>query len=164
MVNGTMNNDSKVTSMKRPSLSWGWRIAIVYTTFAVATLGFVAYAMTQNVDLVRQDYYEFSLRHDHTMAARQRAAALPQQPVSYDEDQNTLFISIPTAPQHHAELRLYRPSSSLLDTTYVLTTDVDGSAQVGCSHLVSGHWTATLRWTTGGNDYEYELPLHLAQR
>mgnify|MGYP000944372781 FL=1 len=141
--------------------SWGWRIALVYTTFAVATLAFVAFAMTQNVDLVRQDYYEQSLRHDQTMPERQRAQTLDHQPARYDANRNVISISIPTAREHQADLRLYRPSSSTLDTTIIVSTDVDGKAQVDCSQLTLGVWTATLRWTSNGHDYEYELPLQL---
>jgi hypothetical protein len=57
-------------------LSWGWRIAIVYTVFAVSTVAFVAFAMTENVELVRKDYYEYSLVHDRTNASLNRAQHL----------------------------------------------------------------------------------------
>jgi len=159
-----MTTEPRSTTMTLTTISWGWRIAIVYTTFAVATLSFVAFAMTQKVDLVRQDYYEHSLQHDRTMAARQRAQSLPQQPASFDENQNVIVISLPSAPEHRTELRLYRPSTSALDTSFIVTTDADGHAQVDCSQLTTGLWTATLQWTADGDDYEYELPLNIVAR
>lgn len=159
-----MTTDSRRTTMTSTTISWGWRIAIVYTTFAVATLSFVAFAMTQKVDLVRQDYYEHSLHHDRTMAARNAAQLLSQRPAMFDVSRNVVDISIPTAPQHQAELRLYRPSTSALDTTVIVTTDDNGNSHVDCSRLATGHWTATLRWKMNDIDYEYELPLHIVAR
>jgi hypothetical protein len=38
------------------NMHWGWRLAIVYTLFALGTLSFVGFALTNEVDLVRPDY------------------------------------------------------------------------------------------------------------
>ena len=40
----------------RITFNWGTGIAAVYTVFALATTGFVTFAMSQRVDLVSSDY------------------------------------------------------------------------------------------------------------
>lgn len=47
-------------------LHWGTGIALAYTTFALATIGFVVFAMQRPVDLVSADYYADALRHAST--------------------------------------------------------------------------------------------------
>ena len=37
---------------------WGVAVAVFYTAFALSTVGFVAFAMTRDVDLVSVDYYQ----------------------------------------------------------------------------------------------------------
>ena len=57
-------------------LHYGVAVAVFYTAFASATVGFVAFAMTQEVQLVSRDYYERSLQHDSQMRARANAEML----------------------------------------------------------------------------------------
>ena len=57
-------------------LHWGVGIAATYLVFAGATAGFVAFAMQQRVELVRPDYYTYSLAHDARRRAEARTAAL----------------------------------------------------------------------------------------
>ena len=42
---------------KQTRFHWGWRIALIYTTFALATIGFMIFSFTQKVDLVSTQYY-----------------------------------------------------------------------------------------------------------
>ena len=58
----------------RITFNWGTGIAAVYTVFALATTGFVTFAMSQRVDLVSSDYYAQSLRQDQRIAAEQQRA------------------------------------------------------------------------------------------
>ena len=50
-------------------LNWGTGIAGVYIAFALATTGFVSFAMGRPVDLVQPDYYAQALRQDERMEA-----------------------------------------------------------------------------------------------
>ena len=47
----------------------GVAVVAFYALFALSTIGFVAFAMSQDVDLVSSDYYARSLEHDRHMQA-----------------------------------------------------------------------------------------------
>ena len=55
---------------------WGVAVAVFYTAFALSTVGFVAFAMTRDVDLVSDDYYAQALAHDRHMQAVANGDAL----------------------------------------------------------------------------------------
>ena len=64
----------------RITFNWGTGIALVYIAFAVATTGFVTFAMNRSVDLVSADYYAQSLQQDQQMDAEQNALMLRPAP------------------------------------------------------------------------------------
>ena len=137
--------------MKR--LHWGWRIAIVYTLFASATLGFVAFALTTSVDLVRPDYYEESLRHDGMMADRSRADASGSR-MDIASRQLTITTSPTAMPNGPIRLSFYKPDQPNLDAKLVATANSDGIANVNLASLSSGKWKITAQWSGKGTTFE----------
>lgn len=134
---------------------WGWRIAIVYTVFAASTLGFVAFAFTNRVDLVREDYYEESLRQDDIAAARERARTAN---ATITLSGTALSVMPGTATDGAIEIRFYRADEPSLDRT-VSATVANGTATVDCSKLRAGRWTVTCLWSSGGRAYRLERPI-----
>ena len=57
-------------------MHWGVAVAVFYTAFALSTVGFVAFAMTRDVELVSDDYYQQALAHDRHMQAVANGDAL----------------------------------------------------------------------------------------
>lgn len=141
-------------------LNWGWRIAIVYTLFALGTLSFVGFALTKEVDLVRPDYYEHSLRHDETMAARSRADALqPVVTATYDAQTGRISVSMPgTMVGSTVQVSLYHASSTTDDVAAFATLDRNGLCSVSVGTLRSAPWNLTLRWQHAGQWYEAVRP------
>lgn len=133
-------------------LHWGWRIGIVYTLFASATLGFVAFALTTSVDLVRPDYYEESLRHDVMMADRSRAEASGSM-LEIRSRELVLTTSTANIPDV-ITLTFYKPDQPALDRTLRVSTDAQGVAHVDLSGFATGMWKLTAQWSAKGNSYE----------
>lgn len=140
---------------------WGWRITIVYSVFALATLGFVFFAFTQDVDLVRDDYYEYTLQHDQRMAARAAADALPNAEI--EQGPSVVHIHIPA---HHAstargQVVLYRPNSTTNDKTIPLAVDESGTMTIPLTGMGVGKWTVTATWNVEDSIYEMERPIEV---
>lgn len=136
--------------------NWGTGIALVYTTFAVATMSFVAFAMTKPVDLVSTDYYGDALRHDATARARAHAAALGDAfDVAVDADARRIVVSWPaaTAADVRGTATFYRPSSAGLDRQVTLAPDASGHQTLAIGDLAPGRWQLRLSWQTDGKDY-----------
>lgn len=122
---------------------WGWRIGVVYTVFALSTLGFVAFAMTQRVDLVREDYYQESLR---TTAAQQELQRGKTSGITVVVEQSMLHIRIPVAPQGAVSVHLYRPDNPALDQHHDVQQGSDGSYVLPLTGVSPGRWRAIVRW------------------
>jgi nitrogen fixation protein FixH len=143
----------------RIHLNWGVGITIVYTLFALGTVGVVAFAMTQPVDLVSDDYYERSLTYDQQIAAIENGDALgPAVVVAIEPGTRSLRIGLPVADasRAHGEISLYRPSTLGADRTFGLALDASGTQRVPLAGLAPGLWRARLRWTEGSRTFYRE--------
>jgi hypothetical protein len=145
----------------RVTFNWGTGIALVYTAFAAATTGFVAFAMSRPVDLVSGDYYEQALRLDQRMEAERHASALTPPPSIGLSAPRALVISLPAAHAATATgtVTFYRPSDARADQVEPLGLDRAGRQEVALGNLAAGRWIVKLQWTAGGRNYYVESPL-----
>ena len=143
--------------MSRFKFNWGWGIAIVYTTFALATLTFVFFALTKDVGLVREDYYQYTLEHDQRVAARNAADMLGDE-VQIEHGSDVIHIHIPRSHASTAkgEVQLYHPSDPDLDRDLVLAVDASGTMVIPIGDLAIGEWKVTVTWKVGDTVYEEE--------
>lgn len=134
---------------------WGWRISLVYIAFALSTLGFVAFAMTQRVDLVREDYYQESLRTTETQdeLSRGRAAG-----VSIAVDGAMLRITIADAAKRATSVvaDLYRPDDPSRDQHHALSLTEYGVFELPLADVASGSWRVKLHWKLDGVLYAFD--------
>lgn len=148
----------------RRRLHWGVAIALVYLAFAVATMGFVVFALGQPVDLVSADYYAQSLRQDERLAARRRADALGAAlDASLTSDGRTLVLRVPREAAIGAvgTVTLYRPSNGGSDRSVPIQLNGDGVQRLPLAGLERGRWLLYVDWRAGGAHYRYERTLHL---
>jgi nitrogen fixation protein FixH len=147
--------------MMRLEWNWGTAIALVYTTFAVSTLSFVAFAMGQPVQLVSPDYYSRSLRQDERMAASERARALGTT-MTVRIEPGAVLIDLPAG---HAwatgAVTFYRPADVGSDRTVPLALDAVGDIRVTTNGLAAGRWRLQVEWTVGSQPFYYEQSLNL---
>ncbi|HEY0872074.1 MAG TPA: FixH family protein [Vicinamibacterales bacterium] len=140
-------------------LNWGTGIALVYGVFAASTVGFVAFAMHQPVDLVSEDYYGQSLRYDERRMALENAAALGPNLVTAAADGRIVTIAFPQdqARGTTGTARLYRPSDSSADRTVPLALDAGGRQQLSLEDLPPGRWIVQVTWSREGRTFYREL-------
>ena len=112
-------------------VSWGTGIALTYAVFALATSGFVAFAMGRRVDLVSSDYYERSLQLDRRLDARRNAVAIGDALV-FEQHPSTLTISLRMVDARSATGRIlfYRSSDAHADREMSLALDAAGRQEV----------------------------------
>jgi YD repeat-containing protein len=140
-------------------INWGTGIAAIYTAFALATTGFVYFAMRQPVELVSPDYYAASLQHDARMAATANAHALGER-LAVDVDAAGRTIAIAWPEEQRASLAgrivLYRPSDAAADRSLRIAPGADGRQIVTLTGLAPGHWVLKLEWQAAGRSYYAE--------
>jgi hypothetical protein len=136
--------------------NWGWRIALVYTLFALGTLSFVGFALTKEVDLVRSDYYEQGLQHDAHARALARTQEL-QPNVTADVRGKVLHCSMPTTMVGATvEIEMYCPSQTRQDKRFSVTVGQAGSFTIPLQGYINAPWKMTAVWMHGGQSYRFE--------
>lgn len=151
-----------------PSRRWDpWPIGI--TAFLVAFAGcvgsFIAFAVRQQNDLVRPDYYEEEIRYQTQMNRIERTRSLgAAAAVKADVAAGELTVRIPAS--HLGSLsvgtvQLYRPSDAGRDRVVKLAPSAEGRQVVSLTDLGPGLWRARVRWTSGGLEYSMDDALVL---
>lgn len=138
--------------------SWGVSITIVYVAFALATLGFVVFAMTQRVDLVSSDYYEQALQHDKYQTARWNAAVAHARIVV---SQDTMFLlgASKLDMLELPELQLQRPQDPSMDIRGRMRDNANGAVYYPMHTVARGLWNIRLRWHQSGVTFQIDTSL-----
>jgi hypothetical protein len=136
-------------------------MALVYLTFALGTLGFVAFAMGRPPTLVSPEYYGHGLAHDQRIEAAANARALgPEIGARLSADGTAIVLYLPAS--HAASARgtvtLYRASDAGADRVVPLSLDPDATQRVPLEGLAPGRWRLQVEWTVRGRPYYYERP------
>ena len=138
---------------KQTRFHWGWRIALIYTTFALATIGFMIFSFTQKVDLVSKQYYADELNYDAKMLAENNTMKLSEV-LLVTNNGDLLSIQFPNTPESGA-IHLYRPSESDLDKEIKIA---GGRAEQSFSiaTLQTGLWIAKIKWKSDNTTFYAE--------
>ena len=154
-------NANPVTSSKRSA----WPYAIV-GYFAIAITGiacFITWAVKQNMDLVRNDYYEQEILFQKHLDAAARTKALgANAAINFNANTHALCVRVPAAhlaQSFSGKLRLYRPSDAKLDQRFELKPSAAGEQFLNTAQFVPGLWKARAEWTA--NDVAYVIESNL---
>jgi hypothetical protein len=151
------------------SLRWNWghSIALVYTLFALSTVGFVVFAMEQRVDLVSPDYYEKSVALDARRAAEANARALGADfAITDTEGGRSVTVRWPASATIGASgtVSLYRPADSTADRHAPMAPGAAGTQTIALSDLAPGRWTLQVEWTANGRAFYAERDVTVQAR
>jgi nitrogen fixation protein FixH len=134
--------------------------------FAVAIIGiaiFMTWAVRQNMDLVRPDYYEHEILFQKQIDAVNRTHSFAGElTIAYDFDKRSLHVRVPAAhlgKQFNGQAHLYRPSDARLDQRIDLKPGRDGTQAINAAHLAPGLWKVRLDWTANGESFVFEQPV-----
>lgn len=147
-------------SLRGKSL-WGYGVAAVYSAFALATLGVVAFTMTQKVELVSHDYYAKEVAYERQIARERQTNALPD-PVTCGVSADGQFIQVRfPASAARGTILLYRPSTSDLDQEFTIAPNADGTQNVATAKLPKGRWRVKVTWSLEGREFYNEFVVNL---
>ena len=139
-------------------MNWGYKIAIGFTLFCLATIGVAVYFMMQKVDVVTENYYEKELKYQEQIDKVTRTRAL-KNPMEINNAGNELIIKYPNVPdksQNKDFISLYRPSDNTKDVKIPVLPDTSLIQVVSIEKLMKGYWKIQVNWTSGGSEYYYE--------
>jgi len=146
--------------MKSPTTTrnlWPHGIFATLLVFACGLAGFAVTAVRQNMDLVRDDYYEADLRYQNQIDRLNRTALLADETaIEFHTADRTIELRLPSghgARQPSGSIQIYRPSDAALDRQIKLATDPTGAQRIDAREMVSGLWKLKITWQVGGEEY-----------
>jgi hypothetical protein len=138
---------------------WPYAIIFYFIVFITAIATWITFAVRNDHELVRKDYYEQELKFQADIDGQARAATT-QVSVDYDSATQRVTVSLPAGAAKGA-IYFYRPSNAKLDRQIELAID-KGSQSVDVTRFESGLWKVRLIWTTDGVEYRHNATLVLA--
>ncbi len=139
--------------------SWGTGITVSYLLFVLLILGFLAFAMGQDVNLVSSDYYEQELKYEDKIEKINRANQLHEK-IKLEMADNNLSITFPDLfdPEEiNGHITLYRPSDRQEDKVYEINLrHEDRKQEISIYTLKNGLWRVKLDWEIDGAGYYFE--------
>jgi hypothetical protein len=142
---------------------WGYGVAAVYSLFALATLSFVAFTMTQKVELVANDYYAQEVAYEKQIRREQQTKDLEKQMTcELTADHQFIHLQLPAEMKAaQGTILLYRPSESALDQELKLKLDGNGSQTISTAKLSKGAWRVKVTWSHAGREFYHEFLLQV---
>jgi hypothetical protein len=140
-----------------------WPYALIgwFVIFVSAIAAFITWAVGQNVDLVRSDYYDSEIRYQEQINRLNRTTPLQAATrVEFDYAGQQVRVVLPREHVTAAgTIHLYRPSNARLDRHLPLALGADGAQTLDARSLESGLWKVGVLWKVGSEEFYFEKPL-----
>ena len=139
---------------------WPYAIGGYFLIAFVGAAIFVTWAVRQDMDLVRPDYYEHEILYQKQIDAVNRTRPFGADVgVAYDLNEHRLAVRVPSAHvigQFSGSAHLYRPSNAKLDRRIDLKPASNGTQTIDTTQLAPGLWKVRLDWTANGEAFAFE--------
>ncbi|MBK7978576.1 MAG: FixH family protein [Ignavibacteriae bacterium] len=136
-------------------VSWGVGITVSIIVFMLISVMFIYIAFNQDVNLVRDDYYEAEVKYNETMEKVKRTSALVDKlKISVIENNIQLqFPKISKSENINGNILLYRPSERNKDLSITIRPDSNYLQTINTANMLSGMWKVKVDWTADSISY-----------
>ena len=136
-------------------VSWGVGITVSIIVFMLISVMFIYIAFNQDVNLVRDDYYEAEVKYNETMEKVKRTSALVDKlKISVIENNIQLqFPKISKSENINGNILLYRPSERNKDLSIIIQPDSNYLQTINTANMLSGMWKVKVDWTADSISY-----------
>jgi len=143
-------------------MTWGTKLLLVFTAFALLMSTLVYMCMKQNFELVSKDYYKEELRYQDKIDGMNNLNKIGN--VTIKENRDKLAIQLPKEVQGLAlkgEALFYCPVNSTNDRTITLEVNDEGLMLIDKSKLAKANYKVKLNWQIGKDQYYTEQNLSI---
>ena len=143
--------------MKR--IPWPYAILLYFVIFISALVVWILFAIHNDPQLVRNDYYEQELSFQKQIDGQRRAANV-ELTLAYDRLTQSVAVRLPRNTEK-GSIYLYRPSNASLDREIALKLGED-EEKIDLRGFEAGLWKIRLTWLADGLEYMRETTIVLA--
>lgn len=141
-------------------MNWGYRIAILYSSFALFMFTMVALTFQYRVNLVDKDYYKQEIAYQAEIDKMQRVNQLDQKPaLTFNTESRMLELNLPFE-EAHGEILFFRPSDAKKDFKIPLMLHHQTQA-IPCKGLPKGMWRLKINWQSDGKTFYLEQKIQV---
>lgn len=136
---------------------WPYAIALYFVIFITAMTGWIVFAVRNDHQLIRKDYYEQELKFQGELDSLERGASANIQ-VAYEPTTRLLTVKFP----HDAAgtIDFYRPSNDRADRQLPLLVK-DGVQTVDVQTFEPGLWKVRFTWSVNGAEFFHDRKMVL---
>ena len=119
----------------------------------------VWYAMSTDVNLVTEEYYQQELAYEEQILRLKNTESLPEKPIfNFSPDKKFVILSFPEGlTPDNGKINFYRPSDFTQDRKFRLELDEANQQGFVTVSLMPGLWKAKLQWEQDGKSYFQEF-------
>jgi nitrogen fixation protein FixH len=138
-------------------MKWNWGVGITVTiiVFTIISLLFIYFAFNQDINLVRDDYYEAEVQFNEKLETIKRTKKLSEE-LKIKLVPNYISIQFPNEIQNQeitGTIFLYRPSDEKLDFELPIEIDTLKTQLIPTSKMIAGQWKIQIEWSADTNKY-----------
>ena len=137
-------------------MNWGKSIALFYVLFVIAILSVVAFAFTQDVNIISDDYYQQEIAYESQIEKLKNTAELVEKPTIVLKG-NYIEVTFPKELNPKGTILFFRPSDGSKDKRVPISLGANGTQQIDFSTEIAGLWKAKLNWSQGNEQYFQEF-------
>ena len=129
-------------------MNWGVGITIVIVVFTVAALSFIYFAFNQDVNLVKDNYYQDEIKYQDRIDEIERTNKLSGQLKIKLSGSNIIFNFPEDFKTKNIEgnILLYRPSDRKHDISFPIILDSSFTQIFSTINMLPGMWKAQIKW------------------
>ena len=135
---------------------WPYALMGFFALFISLIVLFIVFALGQDMQLVRPDYYEEEMRYQQQIDRENRTLRVQDEvAVRYDPRGQVVGVKLPVrhAGRAMGRIEFYRPSNERLDHEVALQVGPDGHQTVPVAGLAVGLWNLHVFWEVDGEEY-----------
>jgi nitrogen fixation protein FixH len=136
-------------------ISWGVGITITIVVFMLVSLWLIYFSFNQEVNLVRDDYYEAEVQFNEKMETINRTNLLTER-INISLVPQNIQVVFPESFSHDkikGSIFLYRPSDRDLDLKLPIELDSSKVQLISTENMLNGLWKIKIEWNVDTNIY-----------
>ena len=144
------------------NISWGTKIAILYSAFVVMIISLVVASSRKKVDLVSDNYYQQEVAFQQQIDAEQARTAL-RDSVTLEVDETNISLIFPqifASKNIATDIRFYAVVDGSADRSFSINTN-NGRVIIVRKKLACVPYEIQVSWTLDKTKYYQAIPLNL---